>query len=134
MQKTRRSGYTMAAVLFYSHFFGNFLWVHLGHTASEAHHLIFGPYVINECCDIICDITALHVHQSHDLYYKRSTNASVGGSGLWLSHLLEVQRTRLNVPAGDLQRGMWMNWLWYESVHLGLFQTEIIEGWVKPLL
>ena len=21
-----------------------------------------------------------------------------------------------------------------ESIHLGLFQTEIIEGWVKPLL
>ena len=134
MQKTRRSGYTMAAVLFYSHFLAIFCGCTLD-TPHPKHIILFLDltslmsavtlYVTSQHCTCISHMT---------FYYKRSTNASVGGSGLWLSHLLEVQRTRLNVPAGDLQRGMWMNWLWYESVHLGLFQTEIIEGWVKPLL
>ena len=36
-------------------------------TTSEACHLIFGCYIVKECCDIICDITVPHVHWSHDL-------------------------------------------------------------------
>ena len=47
--------------------FGNFLWARLGHAASEAHHLIFGCYIINGCCDFICDVTVPHMHQSRDL-------------------------------------------------------------------
>ena len=48
-------------------FLGNFLWAHLGCAVSEARHLIFGHYIIKECCDIICDVTAPHVHRSCDL-------------------------------------------------------------------
>ena len=48
-------------------FLGNFLITHFGCTASKAHHLTFGHYIVNEHCDIICDIMALHVHRSHDL-------------------------------------------------------------------
>ena len=48
-------------------FLGNFLWARLGRTMSKAHHLVFRRYVINGCSDIKCDVTAPHMHQSHDL-------------------------------------------------------------------
>ena len=47
-------------------FLGNILRMCLRCAASEVQHLVFGCYVINECCDIICDITVPHMHQSHD--------------------------------------------------------------------
>ena len=48
-------------------FSGNFLKMRLGHTTSEARHLVFGRYIVNERRDIIRDATVPHVHQSHDL-------------------------------------------------------------------
>ena len=50
-------------------FLGNFWWVHFGCATSKVRHPIFGcyRYIIKGCCDIICDITALHVHRSCDL-------------------------------------------------------------------
>ena len=33
-------------------FAGNFLITHFGHAASEACHLTFGCYIVNECRDI----------------------------------------------------------------------------------
>ena len=48
-------------------FLGNLWWVCFGCGASEAHHLIFECYAINGHCDIICDVTVLYMHWSHDL-------------------------------------------------------------------
>ena len=65
MQTTRRLGWTIPEVL--QPFSGNFMITRFRHAASEARHLIFGRYIIDECRDIICDVTAPHVHWSHDL-------------------------------------------------------------------
>ena len=48
-------------------FSGNFQIMHFGHTASEAHLLVFGCYVVNEHRDVTYDVMALHMHQSCDL-------------------------------------------------------------------
>ena len=45
---------------------GNFREVPFGHGGSEVHHLICQCYIIKQHCDIMCDITALHMHWSHD--------------------------------------------------------------------
>ena len=57
-------------------FSGNFLITHFGCAASKASLLVFRHYIVNECHDITYDVMALHV----TFYYKRSANASVGGS------------------------------------------------------
>ena len=46
---------------------GNFGWVRFGCSASDVHHLICQCYVIKWHCDVICDVTAPHVHWSRDL-------------------------------------------------------------------
>ena len=46
---------------------GNSVVMRLGRTASEAHHLLFRRYVVWGCRDVMCDIIALHMHQSCDL-------------------------------------------------------------------
>ena len=48
-------------------FSGNFVITRFGCPASKAHHLIFRCYIINEHCDVICDIMAPHMHWSCDL-------------------------------------------------------------------
>ena len=65
MQTTRQSGWSLPDVLWL--FSGNFMIMRFRRRTLEACHLIFRCYVIDEHCDIICDVMALHVHQSHDL-------------------------------------------------------------------
>ena len=48
-------------------FSGNFLKMRLRRATSEACHLVFGCYVINECHDVTCDVIVLHVYRSCDL-------------------------------------------------------------------
>ena len=48
-------------------FSGNFLIMRFRRATSKVRHLTFGRYIVNECRDIICDVTALHVHWSRDL-------------------------------------------------------------------
>ena len=62
---TRRSGWTIPEVL--QLFSDNFLIMRFGRATSEVRHLTFGCYIINEHHDIICDVMAPHMHQSHDL-------------------------------------------------------------------
>ena len=62
---TRQSRCTIPKVLWL--FSGNFLITCLGCTAFKVRHLVFKCYIVSEHCDIICDVTVLHVHQSHDL-------------------------------------------------------------------
>ena len=40
------------------------------------------PILCKRCCDVICDVTVLHM----TFYYKRSTGTSVGGSRLLFIH------------------------------------------------
>ena len=63
-QTTHRSGWSLPKVL--QLFSGNFVITRFGHTISKACHFIFGHYIINECCDIICDVTVPHVPWSCD--------------------------------------------------------------------
>ena len=65
MPATRQSVWSLPEVL--QLFSGNFMITRFRRTTSEVCHLVFGRYVIDEHRDIICDVTALHVHQSHDL-------------------------------------------------------------------
>ena len=65
MWTTWQSGWTLPKVL--RLFSGNFQITHLGCTASEACLLVFRCYIVNECHDITYDVTAPHVHWSHDL-------------------------------------------------------------------
>ena len=44
----------------------NFGEVRLGCSMSEVRYLICQCYVVKRCCDIICDVTVLHMHWSHD--------------------------------------------------------------------
>ena len=53
---------------------GNFVLTHLRHAASEAHHLIFGCYIIWGCCDVMCDVTVPHCINHMTFCYKRSTD------------------------------------------------------------
>ena len=53
-------------------FLGNFMLMHFRCTTSEARHLIFGCYVVDECRDVMCDTCTGHV----TFCYKRSTDAS----------------------------------------------------------
>ena len=46
---------------------GNFGWARFGHGVSKVCHLICQCYIIKWHCDIICDITVLHMHWSHNL-------------------------------------------------------------------
>ena len=62
---TRRSGCTIPEVL--RPFSGNFQIMCLRCTASKAHHLVFGCYIINERRDVICEVTVLDMHRSCDL-------------------------------------------------------------------
>ena len=62
---TRQPGWTIPEVL--QLFSGNFVITCSGRTASKAHHLIFRCYIIDECHNIICDVTAPHMHWSCDL-------------------------------------------------------------------
>ena len=48
-------------------FLGNFGWAHFRCNASKVHHLICQCYIIKQHCDVICDITVLHMHWSCDL-------------------------------------------------------------------
>ena len=48
-------------------FLGNFSLTRFGHTVSEAHHLFLDVMSLGGCCDIVCDVTAPHVHGSCDL-------------------------------------------------------------------
>ena len=50
----------------YGHFWGIFKDTRFGHTASEACHLVCRCNVIQQCCDVICDVTVPHMHWSHD--------------------------------------------------------------------
>ena len=47
-------------------FEGIFQEMHFGRTASEVRHLICQCNIIQRCYDIICDVTALQMHWSHD--------------------------------------------------------------------
>ena len=58
---------------------GHFLWACLGCAASKVCHLIFRCCIINEHCDVICDVIAPHCIGHMTFYYKRSADASVGG-------------------------------------------------------
>ena len=75
---TRRFGWSLPEVL--RPFSGHFVLMHFGRTASEAHHLIFGHYVIRGCCDVICDIMAPHVHWSCDLLLYKVCRCPALGS------------------------------------------------------
>ena len=81
-------GCTVAMVLFLQPFLDSFWWAHFGHAAFEVHHLIFQCYVFKGCCDVIHDITALHMCWSHDsLLYKSHQHLSWrGGPGLLFVH------------------------------------------------
>ena len=52
-------------------FLDNIWWARFGCTTSEVRHLIFRCYIIKEHCDVICDVTALHMLSHVTFYYKR---------------------------------------------------------------
>ena len=58
---TRHSGWSLPKVL--QLFSGHFVIT----CTFEARHLIFRCYIIDEHCDIMCDVTVPHVHWSCDL-------------------------------------------------------------------
>ena len=65
MWTTRQFGCSLPEALW--PFLGNFVLTCFGCTVSEAHHLVFRCYIIWGHRDVMCDVTALHVHWSHDL-------------------------------------------------------------------
>ena len=62
---TWRSGWSLPVAL--RLFSGNFVLTCFGRTASEVHLLVFRRYIIWGYRDIMCDVTALHMHRSCDL-------------------------------------------------------------------
>ena len=54
MRITQQSGWSLPEALQPSS--GNFM-----------RPLIFGRYIVNECHDVMCDVTAPHVHRSRNL-------------------------------------------------------------------
>ena len=59
---------------------GNFVIMHFRFAASKARHFIFRCYIIDECHDIICDITAPHVPQSCDILLQKVCRCLTQGS------------------------------------------------------
>ena len=68
-------------------FSGNFMITRFRCAVSEAHHLVYGCYIVDEHRDVICDITAPHCISHMTFCYKRSADASLWALGLWFIHL-----------------------------------------------